>query len=520
MSCQKNDQLFDLKDAQAMKTESYWISKKFFVTQEMAKLVATNFIKQEMYFKKNAVLKDSQTKFLDYNKYQITPTSLSNFSADNQNQPYNSEQPVINQVIHYDDELGQPSFYTINFSAPKCFVFVSATKKDQPILSFVEGANFMLDSANPYFLNWLNTRAAKIKAYNYNEIGYDTTMTSWASLGIYDSFSSSNPDLLKNKAIGETVRSAPPSGDDPVSICSDIYTYVYTPQVSITNTVEQIGPVTETQWNQFDPYNFYAPIAAFCNGNKAPVGCVAVAIGQIVRYLKRYDNSIYRYYDGISYDFGDINYSTMPNGQLVTGTISSSYKNTDIYPGKTLIYTAGYSENGRMIEKFLRVAGIRASAVYSCQSTAALGYVACFNSLLNTTVDVRVYNQTDVINSLRGVNHNPVFMIGYKEAFVFFGSVPDLTAGHAWVCEGLRTEVKTVTYQKLTYRKTPLSRYLYSAYSSCSYLLPQLISTEYISLTQTINNFYMNWGWGGNNDAWVVGDDARGYNTWRANIVF
>ena len=44
------------------------------------------------------------------------------------------------------------------------------------------------------------------------------------------------------------------------------------------------GPLVATRWDQGDPYNYYAPAASGGPGGRALAGCVAVAMGQILRY--------------------------------------------------------------------------------------------------------------------------------------------------------------------------------------------------------------------------------------------
>ena len=43
----------------------------------------------------------------------------------------------------------------------------------------------------------------------------------------------------------------------------------------------EIGPLISTQWAQGDPYNIHAPS---CGGSRVPIGCVATAMSQIMRY--------------------------------------------------------------------------------------------------------------------------------------------------------------------------------------------------------------------------------------------
>ncbi len=60
-----------------------------------------------------------------------------------------------------------------------------------------------------------------------------------------------------------------------------------------TADVGKIGPLVETQWDQGSPYNNYCP-TTYCTNDECtlcipcstPVGCVAVAMGQVMRYYR------------------------------------------------------------------------------------------------------------------------------------------------------------------------------------------------------------------------------------------
>ena len=59
----------------------------------------------------------------------------------------------------------------------------------------------------------------------------------------------------------------------------------------------------QTAWNQTDPYNFYSPTATSSGtayGGRAPNGCVALAMAQVLRYHRKPQRVLedYSYYDG------------------------------------------------------------------------------------------------------------------------------------------------------------------------------------------------------------------------------
>ena len=53
-----------------------------------------------------------------------------------------------------------------------------------------------------------------------------------------------------------------------------------------TDSYTAISPIMTTKWGQGTPYNNYAPAIKSNNGQKAPAGCVAIALAQIMNFQK------------------------------------------------------------------------------------------------------------------------------------------------------------------------------------------------------------------------------------------
>ena len=51
-----------------------------------------------------------------------------------------------------------------------------------------------------------------------------------------------------------------------------------------TATYQPVAELMTTKWNQWEPYNNYAPALKIYNGEKAPAGCVAIAMAQVMNY--------------------------------------------------------------------------------------------------------------------------------------------------------------------------------------------------------------------------------------------
>lgn len=182
-------------------------------------------------------------------------------------------------------------------------------------------------------------------------------------------------------------------------LCYYFEKYIAAKEVPITRSMnaytewvvtEQVGPLTWTEWHQSDPYNRNCPTI---NGQKAPAGCVPIAIGQIMAYHHAptsYNNNYYLWDD-----FGN--------------------------PLETPTTTAG------------------------CNSVASL--IATLGSQTNVTYGLDG-SGTSFLNSLNGFEYmgyhyeyvNPYSLdlcwneIDHSRPFFFSGH--DEESGHAWVVDG------------------------------------------------------------------------------------
>lgn len=181
----------------------------------------------------------------------------------------------------------------------------------------------------------------------------------------------------------------------------------------------------DTHWDQeIEPYN------SECfkdNGEQAVVGCVALALGQIMAYHKEPQS-----YNGHIYYWDD-----MPWGKFWMGTdeeYSVAYLLHDI--GVALNTKYGTREDGGSIAK-----------TSDCPMV--------LNKFGYTSDEVKDYVSTDVMRSLD--KNRPVYMSGVDESS---------GAGHAWVASGYRCKTTKVKYyttkdKRVVYNNTYTMPYLY-----------------------------------------------------------
>lgn len=184
---------------------------------------------------------------------------------------------IVKQVFELKDNNGDIAIYAITFD-PIGFVLISATKKEFPILA--HSAINKLDLINqPKGLNkWLNFRILRIKELKESQLKIpDYINREWESYY-------GHPDWED-----------PNEGDpDPP-------------------TETSVGPIMNVTWGQGRFYNSLLPDMGCSKedlGGKPPVGCLAVAMGQIMKGGEF--DEIFGYINGHAwvcegYDFGPNN---------------------------------------------------------------------------------------------------------------------------------------------------------------------------------------------------------------------
>jgi hypothetical protein len=289
---------------------------------------------------------------------------------------------VIEKITEVPDENGKTSYYIINYEE-NGFIIISADKRVNPILAFSESGGFPLNLTEypNGLVDWLVKTKDYIVDVRKKKTKQSKNMTLAWSLTRIQSFINSN-----ETSSSTTKREEMPDPDDCV------------------NTREIVGPLLQTAWAQGSGYNNLVPHSGCSNyaNGRAPTGCVATAMSQIIRY-HQYPNNY--------------NYSIMLD------TIRSWEYN---------------SSGANEIAKLMRDVGSAVNMDYSCSSSSADTESEVASSFKNdfgySSASYADYNYNTVVSNIR--NGNPVILRGGRNTgWWIFGVYSD---GHAWVCDGIR----------------------------------------------------------------------------------
>ena len=188
----------------------------------------------------------------------------------------------------------------------------------------------------------------------------------------------------------------------------------------IKSTLADVAPLLSTIWDQNGYYNYYCPADATGPAGKTYVGCVATAMGQIMKYYNFPATGVgsHSYTDGTyglqSADFGATSYNFASMGNSATNL---SYREI-----AKLLYHAGVSVN-------MAYGTTDGSGAFSEDVPGAM--VAFFN-YDNSTIRqafMSNYTSTEWKNLLKSEldARRPLYYSGTGSG-----------GGHAWVCDGYR----------------------------------------------------------------------------------
>lgn len=212
-------------------------------------------------------------------------------------------------VVTYSDSIsGNPLLYVVNFGNDNGFALISATKKSTPILAFSDKGNFDCSgnsAAEIYLEDYQNViREAYLDKSDTLRLKY---ALQWASFEKKSPITKSISYELSQKIQAEVQRKEAlgyehlgnitaaqyflPASDYQAllqqmqDITDPQYDYTELNQFFIKSyDYETIGPLLQTEWGQYAPFNIGAP--------NLVAGCVPIAISQLVYYY-RYPNRYY-----------------------------------------------------------------------------------------------------------------------------------------------------------------------------------------------------------------------------------
>ncbi len=306
-----------------------------------------------------------------------------NFYYQNAKNLSNKSYDDINLTVDYIETDGSNLFYVFGIENLKGFVVTSAQDFVKPILGFSDQDDIDFSNLSPELKFMLDGYAKQINFGIENNVRATKEVAAkWQSLQIQS--------------------------------------------VNRTSVVDTEGPLILTNWNQSPHYEDLCPTDA--NGNHAVVGCVAVAMAQIMKY---YDypsqgegTNYYNDNSGNVHDASNINYG---NETYAWANMPTSIGGENLDVAK-LMYHCGQTTH---MDWEVASSGTQTSYVVSAlkdhfrySSSAQEYYRETWTGSLNYTDAEWEQMIRDEIDLLR-----PILYSGFSD-----------DGGHAWDCDGYRTD--------------------------------------------------------------------------------
>ena len=231
-----------------------------------------------------------------------------------------------------------------------------------------------------------------------------------------------------------------------------------------TNVVK--APLIKTLWEQSRDYNDKVPVKCTKN-EEAPVGCVAVAVGQMLAYYKK--PAVFK---GRTMHWNDMT-------KVDAGAMFSSIDNYSVGSNPTAVediqHLLAYLGDGDLLNMDYGCGSSGSNIVKAIETFIELGYIVAQQS---------DYNNDLVVQQI--VNNNPVYIRGkskkkeHRLLGINFYNTYD--GGHAWLLDGYVYQNERITY----YIECPIWRGLEKT-------TKVVVQTDSKSIELIHNNF----GWGG-----------------------
>ncbi len=301
----------------------------------------------------NAILSNQIIEGIEVSSEQAATVATTFFAKSTK---ANQKDIVVKSIEVINDDKDVLALYVVNIE-PSGFVLVSSHTKDIPVVAFSKEGYFELTETSPDGLkSWLAESMLLNNKLEGKDIFNEEIARQWHELSLLES-----PYPAKNaKAI---------------------------------NTF--YGPLLSTRWGQGNPYNYYAP-------NHYPVGCVAVATGQVMRY-HRWPNSF--------------NWNIMPNRATTTNS------------------------GGLEVARLLRNIGVNVNMNYTASGSGAYNSDARDALVNDYGYSSHAYYGSYSLSKIKTeiMSRRPVVMDGYHTKYTtgwWIWKKNHYRDGHSWVCDG------------------------------------------------------------------------------------
>lgn len=319
-------------------------------------------------------------------------------------------------VYQIDNETQQvPAVYMFNYGE-KGYVVVAASDAVNPIVAYSTEGRLDADNMPPSFLNWMTMRADEV------------------------SYAQNNAEEVQADAAVEAEWNRLQDG-----------------QLPYFGSNKAVKILVTSKWSQENPYNKYCPVVSHNGSNyRAPVGCVALAMAQIMYYWKYPSTGL-----------GSSSYKASKPNQTLTVNYGDSYYDFASMKDSVLLSGSGRTSTSSInaIALLCYHAGVSVEMDYDWDGSGVASSITCrytARALKNYFKYAKAYetrrayfrNDTAWVDTLRGEIKagRPVFYTGFSTT-----NQAGKDAGHAFVCDG---------------------------YNSIN------------------GYFHFNWGWGGYADGW------------------
>lgn len=156
-----------------------------------------------------------------------------------------------------------PVYHILNYENDNGFVILSADARTPVVLAFSPNGNFEInDDMPPGLVEWMNDTELMVEGVRSGEI--EPLAPAARPLLC---------EAIQSVTIPEEGGTVPMGPNDP---CNDDTVPIDCIQTHV------VQPKLQTEWGQRGGFNDLIPLQ--CGGDEAPVGCVAVAMGQIMYY--------------------------------------------------------------------------------------------------------------------------------------------------------------------------------------------------------------------------------------------
>ena len=395
----------------------------------------------------------------------------------------------IENVVPITDDLGNVAMYAVNYKFNNGYLLISASKNYYPVLADVDKGNFNISTYHSgvsvilaEYLHEISNielvpqhivQNMRKMWHQYEKTNSDSTIST--KLNEFDTFIVNSLQYWENNShdfypLSDALLVGNLPDDIYQAFCAaaegsahpnyDYMTYSYVVETINRTDYNTLNYKLNTLWRQDPPYNASIPSTST---SKPPVGCGAIAAGQIMKYYQWPNN---------------VNWNDIPNSLYGTNGEETTLSR----------FLASLAEDIRTSSTI----PINESSVQKVRNTLINKYnYSCSN--------VDGHNRNSVISSL--ASDKLVYMTGKNV---------QAESGHAWVCDGSQSTSYSIQYTLYVIETSNNLQYI----QACD---PYIESEQYYYL-------HFNWGKGGDENGWYIDGPYStlvpdNCNTERFNIV-